>query len=104
MRWSAWADTSTMAIRFNLNLLGDFDPLGGTKYFKPEPSLAIQAAKTTRAFQVLGNFAIYPLWSVSPSDQPEGSTQVELRDERFPFTSVAIVDRSGQVVRSSFQF
>lgn len=104
LRWVAWVDTGSAAIRYDLNLAANFDPAAGTKFFKPEMTPAIQAAQTTEAFRVMRQFAIYPLLMVSPADEPEGATRVELRDERFPFLSWAIVDRAGRVVRSGFHF
>ncbi len=104
LRWIGWVETDKLAIRFDLNLANDFDPSSGTKFYKPDPSPALEAAKKTEAFRVLGNFAIYPLYMVSPTDEPEGGTKVELRDERFPFLATAILDRSNHVVRSSFHF
>ncbi len=104
LRWIGWVETERLAIRFDMNLASEFDPNSGTKFYKPDPSPALDAAKKTEAFRVLGNFAIYPLLMVSPTDEPEGGSKVELRDERFPFTATAIVDRSNRVVRSSFHF
>ena len=103
-RWTAWVETGTQAIRYDLNVLAPFDPGAGRTFYKPEMGPAIQAAKRTREFQVLSAFAIYPLFSVSPTDEPEGGTQVELRDERFPFQATAVVDHAGRVVRSNFHF
>jgi inner membrane protein len=68
--------------------------------FKAEPSPAIEAANQTEAFQVMRNFAQYPLWQAVPADSPEGGTRVVLSDMRFPFSSIALVDRSN-VVRSA---
>ncbi len=104
LRWVAWADTERTATRFDLNVALPFDPSSGTEFFKPEPAPALDAAKRTESFEVLQNFALYPLWSLSPADQPEGATRVELRDERFPFAATAVVDRSNRVLRSGFHY
>jgi inner membrane protein len=103
-RWSAWADTPRTATRFDLNLLLPFDPGAGTEFFKPDPAPAMEAARQTEPFRVMQNFSLYPLWALSPADQPEGATRVELRDERFPFAATAIVDRSNHVLRSWFHY
>ena len=104
LRWVAWVETGSAAIRYDLDLTTSFDPGAGTKFYKPEMTPAIQAAKATEAFRVMGQFAIYPLFMVSPADEPEGGTRVELRDERFPFLAWALVDRGAHVVRSGFHF
>jgi inner membrane protein len=104
IRWVGWADTPRTATRFDLNVLLPFDPAAGTEFFKPDPAPAMDAARQTESFKVMQNFALYPLWSLSPADQPEGAIRVELRDERFPFAATAIVDRSNRVLRSSFHY
>lgn len=101
LRWAGWVDTPHAAIHFDMNLAADFDPTSGTKIYKADPHPAMQAASQTEAFRVFSNFAIYPLWSVSPTDEPEGGTRVDLHDERFGFTATAIVDRANRVLRSS---
>ena len=104
VHWVGWANTSATANRFDINVLLPFDPASGTKYYKAEPSPAIDAAKNTRPFRVLDNFSQYPLWSVEPIDVPEGGKQVQLRDERFPFTATAAVDKTNRVVNDKLQF
>lgn len=104
LRWTGWVDTESTAIRFDMNLALDFDPLAGTKYYKPEPTPAMQSALQTHTFQVFSNFALYPLWTVSPADEPEGGKIVELRDERFSFTATAVVDRANRVVGTKLRF
>jgi len=104
IRWVAWADTPHTATRFDVNVLLPFDPSSGTEFFKPDPAPAMEAARQTGPFRAMQNFALYPLWSLSPADQPEGATRVELRDERFPFAATAIVDRSNRVLRSWFHY
>ncbi|MBV8818485.1 MAG: metal-dependent hydrolase [Acidobacteriaceae bacterium] len=104
LRWVAWVNTERLAIRYEFNAATEFDPLAGTKFYRPENTPAIDAAKTTLPVQVMRNFALYPLWILSPTDEPEGGTRVELRDERFPFVATAIVNRSAQVVSSNFHY
>jgi inner membrane protein len=104
LRWVAWANTDRLAIRFDVNLAAEFDPGAGSRFYKPEPSPAMEAANRLEAFQVMRDFSLYPLWTVSPADEPEGASRVELRDERFPFAATAVVDKAGRVVGSSFHY
>jgi hypothetical protein len=93
-------ETDRAATRFDLNLAGDFDPAGGTIFYKPEPTPAIEAARKSAVFERFLQFSIYPLWSVTPASEPEGAALVQVTDERFGFGVSAIVDRSNRVVRS----
>ncbi len=70
---------------------------------KADPSPAIHAALETYPFQVMREFAQYPVFQVLPS-QEQGGLQVELFDLRFGFTSTALLDRHFQVEKSWFQF
>ena len=102
--WTGWSDRPAFAMRFSMDLLGDFDPGTGTIFFKPEPGPAIDAARQTQPVQVLLNFAQFPLWRVIPVADPEGAHRVEVRDWRFPFAAGATVDASNRVVSSYFHF
>ena len=102
LKWTGWVETETSFLRFDMNLLAGFDPGASSRVYKPAASPAINAAHTTEAFRVFENFALYPLWTVSPADDPDGAVRVELRDQRFPFTATAIVDRSNKVVKVWF--
>ena len=102
--WTGWIDRPAFAMRFSMDLLGDFDPGTGTIFFKPEPGPAIDAARQTRPVQVLLNFAQFPLWRVMPVADPEGAHRVEVRDWRFPFAAGATVDASNRVVSTYFHF
>lgn len=104
LRWAGWVETDLEVSHFDLNLASEFDPNAGTKFYRPDPNPAMQEALKTEPFRVLSDFAIYPLWRVSPSDIPEGGTRVELTDERFPFTATAVLDRANRVIRSSLHF
>jgi len=102
--WTGWIDRPTFAMRFSMDLLGDFDPGTGTIFFKPEPGPAMVAARQTHPVQVFLDFAQFPLWRVTPVADPEGAHRVEVRDWRFPFTAGATVDASNRVVSSYFLF
>jgi inner membrane protein len=103
-KWTGWIDRPAFAMRFSMDLLGDFDPGAGTIFFKPEPGPAMDAARQTHPVQVFLNFAQFPLWRIIPVSDPEGARRVEVRDWRFPFTAGATVDASNQVVSSYFRF
>jgi len=103
-KWTGWIDRPAFAMRFSMDLLGDFDPGTGTIFFKPEASPAMDAARQTHPVQVFLNFAQFPLWRIIPVSDPEGAHRVEVRDWRFPFTAGATVEASNQVVSSYFHF
>jgi len=103
-RWQGWVDRPNAAISFSMNLLEPFDPASGAVYYKPEPGPEIEAARHTEAAQIFLKFAQFPLWRVTPVAEPEGAHRVEVRDWRFPFGAVAIVDASNHVLASSFHF
>lgn len=98
--WRGWVETPTLFKQYRLNVTGDFDPGSGSTFYKPDPSPAIAAARTTSVFRVLLDFDLYPRWSVMPVPEPEGANRVELLDLRLPFKAIAIVDRSNKVQRA----
>jgi inner membrane protein len=102
--WVGWIERPAFAIRFSMNLLGDFDPGTGTIFYKPEPGPAMDVARQTYPVQVFLNFAQFPLWRIIPVADPEGAHRVEVRDWRFPFAAGAITDSSNKVVSSYFHF
>jgi len=104
LRWTGWVEGSNFATRFDMNLASEFDPASGTTFYKPEPSPALEVARQTEVFRKFLDFSIYPLWSVTPADEPEGASLVQVRDARFGFGAAAIVDRSNRVVREWFHF
>ncbi len=105
LAWSAWVESETRIHLYELNLLDTFDPAAGREIYKPEPSAAIAAARRTRTFQWFLDFCRFPIWSESPDDEtPDPRTRVEVRDARFGFAAVAIVNARGAVVRQGFGF
>ncbi|MCU1260959.1 MAG: rane-bound metal-dependent hydrolase [Bryobacterales bacterium] len=102
--WKGVAETPDAYHLFRINLLSRFDPAQGEIASKPDPSPAIDAANRTYAFQVMREFAVFPLYRVIPAAESEGAVRVELSDLRFPFTSVALVDRENRVQKAAFQF
>lgn len=90
-------------MRFAVNVMQDFDPAAGTIIYKAPPSAAIEAARQAHPVAVFLRFAQYPLWSVTPVDNPEGARDVAVTDWRFPFRAQALLDSSNHVISSSFQ-
>ncbi len=102
LKWTGWVETETSFLRFDMNQLFPFDPAASTRVYKPASPAFIDMVRGNETFRVFRKFAIYPMWSVSPAAEPEGATQVELRDQRFPFVATAVI--SGQSVKVSFHF
>jgi len=103
--WSGWVELPRMAMHFPLNIRSDFDPTSPDETdYKPDPSPALDAARQTYVVRKFLEFAQYPLWSVTPVAEPEGTQRVDVRDWRFPFTASVVVDQSNQVLSTSFHF
>lgn len=110
MVWRGIVETDTLLVVQNVHLVIDLDPTAGRIYYKPPVVPAMEAARQTRPFQELLKFTPFPFWRVTPVDQPEHGTKVEVMDLRFGdpqeprFVSTAIVDSGNRVVRAWFQF
>lgn len=104
LQWTGWVEGASFQTRFDMNLATEFDPQGGATFYKPEPSAALEAARQTVTFRKFLDFSLYPLWSITPVDEPEGGQVVQVQDERFGFGASAIVDRSNRIVREWFHF
>lgn len=104
LRWRGLAETGTAYELFDLSLPAAFNPSVADTIGKAVPSPAIVAAAKTEPFQVLTEFAQYPVYRVIPRTEPEGGFEVSLTDLRFGFTSTATLNRQGQVEKSQFQF
>lgn len=108
--WAGLVETDNFYMLHRVNLLGEFDPAAGRIFYKTGRVAAMDAAARTRPFQVLLGFAQYPLWQVSPADEPPGATVVELRDLRFGappgagFRARAVVGADLHVLASEFSF
>ncbi len=109
-RWHGLAETSDGFSLQDVDVLGEFDPNAGHVFYKPEPSPMLEAARLDPVFQQYLRFAQYPYWQVTPADQPEGATRVEVMDLRFGdplapgFVCTAIVDMKQHVLSSGFHF
>jgi inner membrane protein len=102
LEWLGWIERPEFVMHFTVNVLKEFDPTAGTIIFKPPPSAAMEAARQAKPVAVFLKFAQYPLWSIRPLDNPEGSRDVTLEDWRFPFAAQAVLDSSNRVISSSF--
>jgi hypothetical protein len=67
-------------------------------------SPAIAAAARLTEFKVLLGFSKFPLWSVVPVPQPQGSVRVEVRDMRFGFAVETVVDANNRAAGATFRF
>lgn len=109
-RWTGLVETADGFTFEDINLLGEFDPAAGRIFYKPDPSPALDAARRDPVVQQFLQFSQLPYWQLTPADNPEGATRVEVMDLRFGnpqspgFMCTAIVDTRLRVVRAWFQF
>ncbi|MEP6962530.1 MAG: metal-dependent hydrolase [Acidobacteriota bacterium] len=86
---------------------GKFTMFNATQDFKPKKAKAVDAARTTKVFQVFEDFNQVPFWRISPLVD---ETKVELLDLRFGsfqqagFSAVAMVNPDGHVKDVQFGF
>jgi inner membrane protein len=102
--WRGWIERPDAVMRFTVNVLKEFDPTAGTTIFKAAPTPALEAAREAKPVAVFLKFAQYPLWSITPLDNPEGAHDVSVEDLRFSFGAAAVVDSSNRVISSSFHY
>ena len=107
MRWRGVVEGDGFIYEVPVDLSGDFDAAGGHTEYPAISSPAIDAARTTRTFQVFENFNQLPFWTLLPVDD---TLRVELLDLRFGslrspgFEAVAFVEPHGNVARAYFSF
>ena len=110
LRWRGLVEGTDFYAEVNLNLAGDFDPARAAIFHKPDPDPALDAARRTPTFQEVLRFSRFPLWRVSPADEPENSKLVEAMDMRFGsplapgFVATAVVDAKLRVLSTSFRW
>ncbi len=102
LEWQGWIERPDFVMHFPVNVRKEFDPTLGTVIFKAAPSPAIEAARQAKPVAVFLKFAQYPLWSVSPLDDPSGAQDVRVEDWRLPFVAESVVNSSNRVISSSF--
>ena len=107
MRWRAVVEGNGFIYEAPIDLSGDFDAAGGHTEYPAISSPAIDAAKTTRTFQVFEGFNQLPFWTLLPVDD---TVRVELIDLRFgsvqnpAFEAIAFVEPDHRVARAYLSF
>jgi inner membrane protein len=110
LRWRGLVETADFYAVADLNLAGEFDPSHTVRFYKPDASPAIDAARRAPAVREFLQFAQYPLWRVAPSVELENGWSVEVFDLRFgtpqapDLMAGALVDSENRLVGASFQF
>jgi inner membrane protein len=110
LAWRGIVETPDSYAVASLNLAAAFDPAGAQVFHKPDADPAMDAASRSATFQTFLNFSQFPLWRVSPAEEPENSKLVEVMDMRFgsplapAFIASAVVDSRLRVLRTWFQF
>jgi len=102
--WTGYVERPDFVMHFAVNVLKEFDSTDGLIIYKAPPSPALEAARQAAPVKVFLQFALYPLWSVTPLDNPAGAHEVEVRDWRFPFGAQALVNSANRVISSSFHY
>jgi inner membrane protein len=108
--WRGLVETPESYAVVDLNMTMPFDPTRAQIFHKPDSSPAMDAASRSATFQQFLGFSQFPLWRVTPADEPENSTLVEAMDMRFGsplapgFMAGALVDARFRVLRTWFQF
>jgi inner membrane protein len=107
LRWRAVVEGDGFIYEVPVDLSGDFDAAGGHTEYPAISSPAIDAARTTRTFQVFEKFDQLPFWTLLPVDD---TVRVELLDLRFGtvqspgFEAVAFVEPDHRIARAYFSF
>jgi inner membrane protein len=108
--WRGLVETRDVYAVVGVNLTEPFDPTRAQIFHKPDPGPAMEAAGRSETFQKFLEFSQFPLWRVSPAEEPENSRLVEVMDMRFGsplspgFMASAVVDSRLRVLRTAFQF
>lgn len=102
--WQGWIERPEFVMQFAVNVRQQFDPTAGTIIYPAMPGPAIDAAREAKPVAIFLRFSQYPLWSVTPVDDPAGSREVAVTDWRFPFGAQALEDASNRVLSSSFHY
>lgn len=109
-QWVSLVELDSQVIIQNMNLLTQYDPMGGSTFYRPQPSAALSAAQGTDTVRRFLNFAQFPFWRVSPLAKPEGAQKAEMMDLRFGdpgnprFVATVIVDAAARVLEEGFAF
>ncbi|HEY2844467.1 MAG TPA: metal-dependent hydrolase [Bryobacteraceae bacterium] len=107
LRWRGIVEGDGFFYEVPVDLTKEFDAAGGFTEYPAVSSPAIDAARTTRTFQVFEAFNQLPFWTLLPV---EDTVRVELIDLRFGsvqrpgFEAVAFVEPDARVARAFFSF
>jgi inner membrane protein len=107
LRWRGIVEGDGFIYEVPVDLAYDFDAAGGHTEYPAISSPAIDAARTTRTFQVFEGFNQLPFWTLLPV---EDTVRVELLDLRFGsvqrpgFEAVAFVEADHRIARAFFSF
>src|SRR5579862_622899 len=99
-QWRGLVEGDGFIYEVPVDLSRDYDPSAGRFDFPATHSPLIDAARTTRAFQVFENFDQRPFWRISPMVD---ITRVELIDLRFGspqragFEATAMIEPDGRI-------
>lgn len=106
-RWRGVVEGDGFIYEVPIDMTTEFDAAGGHTEYPAISSPGIDAARTTRTFQVFENFDQLPFWTLLPIDD---QLRVELLDLRFGsvqqpgFEAVAFVEPDHRVARAYFSF
>lgn len=109
LRWRGLVETESAWSVHPVDLLTDFDPAQGRKFYKPAAAPALEAARRIPVFQDFLAFSQYPFWRVTPAGDPADGARVEAMDLRFgtpddpAFVATALLDSRGRVSRAWFR-
>ena len=104
LRWHGVVETTEFFVLNDIRLNLEFDPTAGQLIYKPAWHPAMEAARSTLAFQDMMGFAESLLWRAVPDSSSDGATRVEAIDLRFQFRAVAIVDAANRVQETWVNF
>ncbi len=106
-RWRGVVEGDGFIYEVPIDMTTEFDAAGGHTEYPAIFSPAIDAARTTRTFEVFEAFDQLPFWTLLPIDD---QVRVELLDLRFGsvqspgFEAVAFVEPDHRVARAYFSF
>jgi hypothetical protein len=108
LNWRAVVEGEDFFYELPADFSGNFNMRDGHAEYKIGESPNVDAARTTRTFQVAENFNQVPFWRISPLVD---ETRVDLMDLRFGsirggggFTASALVEPGGRIKDVSFGF
>jgi inner membrane protein len=106
-KWKGIVEGMDFATILLVDLSLPFDPTAGRTEYQAPPSPAIEAARSTDAFQVFAGFDQVPFWKTT---RVEGGTEIELIDLRFGspsspgFEASTVVDEQGVAHNARVRF